>query len=255
MIHNGLFKRDYEVLMSNLNSLPNALSMRKINEFVKRIRYLMIHIYLLNELRLNMPYFSFQTNDLNQLNIINNNLLKIYNKIQLNNNNLLILASNDFPKIEEFKCYLIENKFNFLKFPLINNNKIEILNNILLIEIPKITNHISGIFMHENTSKIHLKSNSKDISNVILNENLNEKLINNNNNNFNNYYILFIIIIIIIILLLILLYNNNININEKYNNIIILNKINKFNIKFINQLFIIFKEINEKIINYIKTLQ
>ena len=42
--------------MSQLNQLPKACSMRKINEMVKRIRKTVVHVCILGHLRSKMPY-------------------------------------------------------------------------------------------------------------------------------------------------------------------------------------------------------
>lgn len=50
--HEELFIKDRKVLMSKLQDLPKACSMRKVNEMVKRIRLGTINVCLLGNARL-----------------------------------------------------------------------------------------------------------------------------------------------------------------------------------------------------------
>jgi len=96
--------------MSQLDQLPKACSMRKINEMVKRIRKLVVHVCILGHLRSKMPYLWGK--DKQQINLINN-LDQIFNEVK----RLYHVADGDFPKIDEYKIALDLN--DFYKFSLV----------------------------------------------------------------------------------------------------------------------------------------
>ena len=56
--HNAqLFDRESDDLISDLKSLPRHTATRKINEFMKRVRQLRVHLFICSYLKNSMPMF------------------------------------------------------------------------------------------------------------------------------------------------------------------------------------------------------
>ena len=139
--------------MSQLNQLPKACSMRKINEMVKRIRKTVVHVCIIGHLRSKMPYLWGKEKQ--QLYLIEN-LQQIFNEVR----RLYRLADGDFPKIDEYKIALDLN--DFYKFPLVDRKDLILLNDILIKEIPRITALVAGISYNNNSN--NKKSSSSSLS-------------------------------------------------------------------------------------------
>ena len=156
--------------MSQLNQLPKACSMRKINEMVKRIRKTVVHVCILGHLRSKMPYFWGKEKQ--QLYLIEN-LQQTFNEVK----RLYRLADGDFPKIDEYKVALDLN--DFYKFPLVDRKDLILLNDVLNKEIPRITALVAGINKKNKKGKSSSLSSSSSINrqNQTMLFTLNEKKI------------------------------------------------------------------------------
>jgi hypothetical protein len=156
--------------MSQLNQLPKACSMRKINEMVKRIRKTVVHVCILGHLRSKMPYLWGKEKQ--QLYLIEN-LQQIFNEVK----RLYRLADGDFPKIDEYKVALDLN--DFYKFPLVDRKDLILLNDVLNKEIPRITALVAGINKKNKKGKSSSLSSSSSINrqNQTMLFTLNEKKI------------------------------------------------------------------------------
>jgi hypothetical protein len=152
--------------MSQLNQLPKACSMRKINEMVKRIRKTVVHVCILGHLRSKMPYLWGKEKQ--QLYLIEN-LQQIFNEVK----RLYRLADGDFPKIDEYKIALDLN--DFYKFPLVDRKDLILLNDVLNKEIPRITALVAGI--SKNNKKGKSSSSSTNRQNQPMLFTFNEKKI------------------------------------------------------------------------------
>jgi len=154
--------------MSQLNQLPKACSMRKINEMVKRIRKTVVHVCILGHLRSKMPYLWGKEKQ--QLYLIEN-LQQIFNEVK----RLYRLADGDFPKIEEYKVALDLN--DFYKFPLVDRKDLILLNDVLNKEIPRITALVAGISKKNKKGKSSSSSTTTNRQNQTMLFTLNEKKI------------------------------------------------------------------------------
>ena len=156
--------------MSQLNQLPKACSMRKINEMVKRIRKTVVHVCIIGHLRSKMPYLWGKEKQ--QLYLIEN-LQQIFNEVK----RLYRLADGDFPKIDEYKVALDLN--DFYKFPLVDRKDLILLNDVLNKEIPRITALVAGINKKNKKGKSSSLSSSSSINrqNQTMLFTLNEKKI------------------------------------------------------------------------------
>lgn len=138
--------------MSQLNQLPKACSMRKINEMVKRIRKTVVHVCILGHLRSKMPYLWGKEKQ--QLYLIEN-LQQIFNEVK----RLYRVADGDFPKIDEYKIALDLN--DFYKFPLVDRKDLILLNDVLNKEIPRITALVAGISKNNKKGKSSSSSTNR----------------------------------------------------------------------------------------------
>ena len=141
--------------MSQLNQLPKACSMRKINEMVKRIRKTVVLVCILGHLRSKMPYLWGKEKQ--QLYLIEN-LQQIFNEVK----RLYRLADGDFPKIDEYKVAL--DLHDFYKFPLVDRKDLILLNDVLNKEIPRITALVAGISKKNKKRKSSSSSSSSSSS-------------------------------------------------------------------------------------------
>ena len=171
--------------MSQLNQLPKACSMRKINEMVKRIRKTVVHVCILGHLRSKMPYLWGKEKQ--QLYLIEN-LQQIFNEVK----RLYRLADGDFPKIEEYKVALDLN--DFYKFPLVDRKDLILLNDVLNKEIPRITALVAGINKKNKKGKSSSSSSSINRQNQTMLFTLNEKKII-----LSSYHVLILSLLVIMI--------------------------------------------------------
>jgi hypothetical protein len=170
--------------MSQLNQLPKACSMRKINEMVKRIRKTVVHVCILGHLRSKMPYLWGKEKQ--QLYLIEN-LQQIFNEVK----RLYRLADGDFPKIDEYKVALDLN--DFYKFPLVDRKDLILLNDVLNKEIPRITALVAGISKKNKKGKSS-SSSSTNRQNQTMLFTLNEKKIM-----LSSYHVLILSLLVIMI--------------------------------------------------------
>lgn len=156
--HAVLFARDKDVLMGHLSQLPNACSMRKINEMVKRIRLLIVHVCIAGQLRSSLPYLwgkeKAQVAMIEKLQDVFNAVRRKYQ-----------LAEGDFPKIDEFRTQL--GLLDFSKFAHTDRKVLNTLQDLLANEIPKITAHVAGIaevYVDSSDDNINTNSNTNSES-------------------------------------------------------------------------------------------
>lgn len=134
--HASLFKKDKEVLLNRLSELPKSCAMRKVNEMVKRIRLCIVNVCVLGYLRSQMPMLWGKEAAQNYL---IDNLDTVFSTVRRNYQ----LAEGDFPKLDEFKTKL--RLADFTKFPRINKDVLNTLQDLLTIDIPQIISHVAGV--------------------------------------------------------------------------------------------------------------
>lgn len=132
----GLFQKDKTVLMNFIAQSPRACSMRKINEFVKRIRLTVVHVCILGYLKSHMPYLWGKEQKQSYL---IQHLDQIYKEVQKKYS----ISEGDLPKIEEYRASL--QMSDMATFPLIDRKVLNTLQNILIDDIPKLTALVSGV--------------------------------------------------------------------------------------------------------------
>lgn len=143
-------KQDKEDLLTHLKTLPGACNMRKINDIVKRVRLLIVHICILGHLRGKMPYLwgknSVQLHLMEHLKEIFEDVRRTYS-----------LAEGDFPSVDDFRASLA--LCDFSKFPLADRRTLNVLQDLLTLEIPRIVSQAVGGIQSE--VEVDLKSMTK----------------------------------------------------------------------------------------------
>ncbi len=98
-----MFKKDEKLLMEEVQNLPSSAAARKINEMVKRIRLVKVHVCILSYLKGKMPFFGKQARQEELL----ANLEDVFEEVKA----MYLLSDGDMPNIEEFKVLLRNHQF------------------------------------------------------------------------------------------------------------------------------------------------
>lgn len=134
--HTVLFDKDKKVLMDHMSQLPKACSMRKINEMVKRVRLAVVHVCVMSHLKSKMPILwgkeAAQAQLIANLETIFQDVKRAYN-----------LSEGDFPKFSEYKTALA--MLDVSSFPRIDRTVLNTLQDILLLDVPRITSLVAGL--------------------------------------------------------------------------------------------------------------
>jgi EH domain-containing protein 1 len=129
-----LFEMEEKDLMKDLAILPRQSAVRKINELVKRIRKVKTLAYIIGYLKAQMP--AMMGKDKKQKKLIAD-LPNVFRSIMKKHN----LSAGDFPDINKFSEKLNETKF--ADFATLSEKKLEELDRVLNVDIPKLM-EVSG---------------------------------------------------------------------------------------------------------------
>jgi EH domain-containing protein 1 len=132
--HATLFNKDQEALMAHISTLPKACSLRKINEMVKRIRLNIMHCCIVGYLKAKMPYLWGKEKKQQEL-------IKKLDEVFVDLRRQYQLPEGDFPKVDEYRADLQLSDFS--SFPAINRKTLESLQDMLVHDIPNITQLLS----------------------------------------------------------------------------------------------------------------
>jgi hypothetical protein len=124
-----LFESEADDLYTQLAQLPKDAAHRKLNDLIKRVRLAKVHAHLIDYLKRKMPTMFGREKE--QKKMISN-LPAIYKEIAKDKN----LPLGDFPDPEIMAQKLAG--CDFTKFNKINAKKMEALENMLNVEIPKL---------------------------------------------------------------------------------------------------------------------
>merc|ERR1712039_299760 len=124
-----LFESEENDLYTHLSQLPRSAAVGKLNDLIKRARLAKVHMYLIEHLRKNMP--SMMGKEKAKKKMIDG-ITDIYKEIAKERN----LALGDFPDPR-----LVQEKLkamDFSKFKAIDKKKMDLLENMLSIDVPKL---------------------------------------------------------------------------------------------------------------------
>jgi len=141
--HNAeLFDAEADDLLNDLRSLPRYCATRKINEFVKRVRQVKVHCFIVEHFRKQFGWFGKDKKQHELLENIKDEFKAIAKEKGLN--------LNDFPNPEKFKTII--EQFDISKFPKLKEKWIEGINKVLEEEIPNLMKQLPS---HDTTDEKH----------------------------------------------------------------------------------------------------
>jgi len=133
----SMFESDEWLLTNELVNLPRSCAERKVNDVVKRIRIIKVHICLLSYLKQLMPRWFGRKQKQEEL---IDNLKEIFVTVRLEYK----LSSGDFPDVREFaRC--LRNVDDFHSFTLADKKTLKILDDLIAYDIPKIMKGTAGV--------------------------------------------------------------------------------------------------------------
>ena len=124
-------------LMTDLMDIPRRTTARRVNELVKRLRGLKIHIYILANLKSKMP--SMMGKEKKQQKLIAG-IAEIFREVQTKHD----LPFGDFPNMERFQEKLQVQKFD--KFPKFDPKTIAAIDTILSEDLPQLLEKFGNPF-------------------------------------------------------------------------------------------------------------
>ncbi|ESW17722.1 hypothetical protein PHAVU_007G262900 [Phaseolus vulgaris] len=124
-----LFQKEQDDLLSDLKDIPKKACDRKINEFVKRARAVVIHAYIISHLKKQMPSMIGKAKAQQKL---IDNLDVEFGKVQRE----FHLPAGDFPNVEQFKETL--SGYNIDRFEKLNKKMIQTVDDMLAYDIPNL---------------------------------------------------------------------------------------------------------------------
>ena len=125
----ALFEREQDDLLRDLYQLPERSCDRKVNEFVKRIRALRMHVLIISHLRKQMPTLMGKKDKQQKL---LNNLAEEFSKLQREKH----LPPGDFPDPARYKSILA--CFDLSKFNKIEKKHMKYIDDSLAVDIPRL---------------------------------------------------------------------------------------------------------------------
>ncbi|KAK7355073.1 hypothetical protein VNO80_14318 [Phaseolus coccineus] len=124
-----LFQKEQDDLLSDLKDIPKKACDRKINEFVKRARAVVIHAYIISHLKKQMPTMIGKAKAQQKL---IDNLDVEFGKVQRE----FHLPAGDFPNVEQFRETL--SGYNIDRFEKLNKKMIQTVDDMLAYDIPNL---------------------------------------------------------------------------------------------------------------------
>lgn len=131
-----LFRDEQRDLLLDLHQLPRNSIVRKINDLVKRTRFVRTHAYIISNLRKKMP--SFFGKDSKKMQLIEN-LQDEFAEVS----RTYKLPSGDFPDVAKYKKLLMDHEFD--KFAKLDEARLAKLEEVLSKDIPRLMAMISPI--------------------------------------------------------------------------------------------------------------
>jgi len=133
----NMFESDEWLLINELVNLPKSCAERKVNEVVKRIRIIKVHVCILSYLKYQMPRW-FGKKKVQEALI--SDLEQIFDIVRIEYN----LSEGDFPDVNDFRECLADVE-DFSSFMSADRKILGLLDDLLLHQIPNIMKGAAGI--------------------------------------------------------------------------------------------------------------
>eukprot|EP00051_Salpingoeca_urceolata_P005376 m.72753 g.72753 ORF g.72753 m.72753 type:complete len:563 (+) comp14272_c0_seq2:324-2012(+) len=126
-----LFQKERDDLFKELRELPRNAALRKINDLVKRTRYVKVHALIIGKIKSMMPSMWGKSGAQQK---IMDNMTDVFRQVQRENH----LPFGDFPDIEKFKANIQD--YDFSAFPKLDMRMIEDMDAVLSKDVPRLMN-------------------------------------------------------------------------------------------------------------------
>jgi hypothetical protein len=147
----NMFENDEWLLINELANLPQSCAERKVNEIVKRIRIIKVHVCILSYLKHQMPRWFGKKKTQEAL---ISDLEQIFDIVRIEYN----LSVGDFPDVKDFRQCLADVE-DFSSFMSADSKTLKVLDDLILTQIPNIMKGSAGI-TDSNTPRKTLKKRS-----------------------------------------------------------------------------------------------
>lgn len=131
-----MFLKDEKLLIDELKDLPSSAAARKINEMVKRIRLVKVHVCILSHLKGQMPLLWGKTKKQEWL---LENLGNVFDEVQ----QMYSLSDGDLPDVDLFASKL--RMHNFRSFPSLDRKVLRSLDLLIEKDIPALMGRVGGV--------------------------------------------------------------------------------------------------------------
>ncbi|GMH95443.1 hypothetical protein TrST_g9565 [Triparma strigata] len=134
--YKDMFEEDEKLLLEELKGLPSQAAARKINDMVKRIRLVKVHVCILTYLKSKMPYFFGHEARQKQL---LEDLEDVFEEVKI----MYDLSDGDMPDITQFRVNL--RSHDFRRFPKLDRGVLFRLDGLIQKEIPELMGRVGGV--------------------------------------------------------------------------------------------------------------
>uniref|UniRef100_A0A7S1S483 Dynamin-type G domain-containing protein n=1 Tax=Alexandrium catenella TaxID=2925 RepID=A0A7S1S483_ALECA len=139
--HKQLFDEDKQAVLKELHDLPRTSLLRKINNFVGRVRRVRAHLAIASHVRSQMPWFLVAFGlDARLRRWLDANLPRLFEETQ----RLRGLSAGDMPSFEAFKTRLFMFE-DLSRLPSWDARAMARLNRVIDMEVPAIINRVGGV--------------------------------------------------------------------------------------------------------------
>eukprot|EP00747_Dinoflagellata_sp_TGD_P166030 gnl/TRDRNA2_/TRDRNA2_188204_c0_seq1.p1 gnl/TRDRNA2_/TRDRNA2_188204_c0~~gnl/TRDRNA2_/TRDRNA2_188204_c0_seq1.p1 ORF type:complete len:473 (-),score=92.81 gnl/TRDRNA2_/TRDRNA2_188204_c0_seq1:39-1457(-) len=151
--HQELFREDKEAVLKELRELPNTALLRKINNFVGRVRKVKAHICITAHIRSQLPIVPYMLGMQRRLHQwVDQNLEKLFEDARRIRN----LAPGDMPELDEFRRGIASLE-DLSQLPLWCPQEISRLSEVIDVEMPRLMSEVGGV------SDVHLSCRQPDV--------------------------------------------------------------------------------------------
>ncbi len=145
-----MFESDEYLLIDELVNLPKSCADRKVNEVVKRIRIIKVHICILAYLKKKTPKWFGKKKAMDSL---IDNLEQVFDDVKIEYK----LSAGDFPDLEEFRHALLDVE-DFSSLLVADKKTLQKLDDLIINDIPAM---MKGATALKTPTKKHKPNNNK----------------------------------------------------------------------------------------------